>query len=49
MSTPPPVRAAISLRVSQNSEMDGLAIDDQRGDCIAEAERRGWPVKPYST
>ncbi|MCT1869370.1 hypothetical protein M3C55_008245 [Micrococcus luteus] len=49
MSTPPPVRAAIYLRISQNREMDGLATGDQRGDCIAEAERRGWPIKPYST
>lgn len=35
-------RAAIYLRISQDRERDGLAIDRQRGDCITEAERRGW-------
>ncbi|OBA42039.1 recombinase family protein [Gordonia sp. 852002-51296_SCH5728562-b] len=39
-----PVRAAIYLRISQDREMDGLAIDRQRGDCIAEAERRNWHI-----
>lgn len=43
MSTSP-VRAAIYLRISQDREMDGLAIDRQREDCIAEAERRGWQI-----
>lgn len=39
-----PARAAIYLRISMDREMDGLAIDRQRADCLAIAETRGWEV-----
>ena len=39
-----PVKAAIYLRISQDREMDGLAIDRQRGDCERLADFRGWDV-----
>lgn len=39
-----PVRAVIYLRISQDREMDGLAIDRQRADCERIAKDRGWEV-----
>lgn len=39
-----PVRAAIYLRISQDREMDGLAIERQRQDCEALARFRRWEV-----
>ncbi|GAB3582802.1 recombinase family protein [Calidifontibacter terrae] len=39
-----PRRAAIYLRISQDREMDGLAIERQREDCVRLAEREGWEV-----
>src|SRR5699024_10840960 len=39
-----PVRAVIYLRISQDREMDGLAIDRQRADCERIAKDRGWQV-----
>ena len=39
-----PVRAAISLRISLDREMDGLAIDRQREDCEKLAQFRGWEI-----
>lgn len=39
-----PVRAALYLRISLDREMDGLAIDRQRADCLTIAELRGWNV-----
>lgn len=39
-----PVRAALYLRISLDREMDGLAIDRQRADCLAIAKTRGWHV-----
>lgn len=39
-----PVRAAIYLRISQDREMDGLAIERQREDCEREARYRRWEV-----
>ena len=38
------VRAAIYLRVSLDREMDGLAIDRQRDDCLRIIADRGWTV-----
>jgi len=40
----PFTRAAIYLRISMDREMDGLAIDRQRADCLTIAETRGWAV-----
>lgn len=37
-------RAAIYLRISQDRELDGLAIDRQRQDCESLAASRGWQV-----
>ncbi|MFW0178325.1 hypothetical protein [Rothia sp. P7208] len=43
-----PRRAAIYLRISQDREMDGLAIDRQREQCEALAAYRGGEVvEPY--
>lgn len=39
-----PVRTAIYLRISQDREMDGLAIERQREDCEREARYRRWEV-----
>ncbi|TFD17038.1 recombinase family protein [Cryobacterium sp. TMT1-21] len=39
-----PVRAALYLRISLDREMDGLAIDRQRADCIAIAKLRDWEI-----
>lgn len=39
-----PRRAAIYLRISQDREMDGLAISRQREDCLALAACEGWQV-----
>ncbi|MEA9998811.1 recombinase family protein [Cryobacterium sp. RTS3] len=39
-----PVRAAIYLRISLDREMDGLAIDRQREQCMNIAETRSWQV-----
>ena len=39
-----PVRAAVYLRISQDREMDGLAIERQRQDCEALARSRRWEV-----
>ena len=39
-----PVRIAIYLRISQDREMDGLAIDRQREQCEALAKCRQWEV-----
>lgn len=46
MNTPSaaPRRAAIYLRISQDREMDGLAIDRQREQCEALAQFRRWDV-----
>lgn len=41
---PAPVRAAIYLRISQDREMGGLAIDRQRADCGRIAKDRGWEI-----
>ena len=38
------VRAAIYLRISLDREMDGLAIDRQRADCVEIANSRGWTI-----
>lgn len=38
------VRAAIYLRISKDAHEDGLAIERQRGDCEAIAQRSGWAV-----
>jgi site-specific DNA recombinase len=40
----PTVRAAIYLRISLDREMDGLAIDRQRADCVEIANSRGWTI-----
>ncbi|GAB2967520.1 recombinase family protein [Frigoribacterium salinisoli] len=40
----PSTRTAIYLRISMDREMDGLAIDRQRADCLTIAETRGWAV-----
>lgn len=37
-------RAAVYLRISQDREMDGLAIDRQREDCESLAQFRRWEV-----
>lgn len=39
-----PVRAAVYLRISQDRELDGLAIDRQREDCENLARFRGWQI-----
>lgn len=39
-----PVRAAIYLRISQDRELDGLAIERQREDCENLAKFRRWEV-----
>ncbi|CAM4046912.1 recombinase family protein [Helcobacillus massiliensis] len=39
-----PVRAAVYLRISQDREMDGLAIERQREDCLEIVERNGWQL-----
>ncbi len=46
MSKPenPGRRAAVYLRISQDREMDGLAIERQREDCLQLAAREGWTV-----
>ncbi|PPI00630.1 recombinase family protein [Rathayibacter sp. AY1D1] len=38
------VKAAVYLRISQDANADGLAVDRQRGECLALAEARGWTV-----
>ncbi|WP_433676890.1 recombinase family protein [Microbacterium gorillae] len=38
------IRAAVYLRVSLDRNMDGLAIDRQRDDCLKIARDRGWQV-----
>lgn len=38
------IRAALYLRISLDREMDGLAIDRQRADCLDIARARGWDV-----
>lgn len=43
-STASPVRAAIYLRISQDRELDGLAIERQREDCENLAKFRRWEV-----
>lgn len=43
-STTKPVRAAIYLRISQDRELDGLAIERQREDCENLAKFRRWEV-----
>ena len=37
-------KAAVYLRISQDREMDGLAIDRQREQCEALATYRQWEV-----
>lgn len=37
-------RAALYLRISLDRNMDGLAIDRQREDCLKIAKDRGWDV-----
>lgn len=39
-----PRKAAIYLRISQDREMDGLAIGRQREQCEALAKYRGWEI-----
>lgn len=39
-----PTRAAVYLRISLDRNMDGLAIDRQREDCLKIARDRGWEV-----
>lgn len=39
-----PTRAAMYLRISLGRNMDGLAIDRQREDCLKIAKDRGWEV-----
>ncbi|GEM_PF-6653590 len=43
-NTTPPVRAAIYLRIPQDRELDGLAIERQREDCenLAKFRRGKW-------
>lgn len=43
-NTTSPVRAAIYLRISQDRELDGLAIERQREDCENLAKFRRWEV-----
>ncbi|ATD71736.1 recombinase family protein [Gordonia sp. 1D] len=38
------IRCAIYLRISQDREMDGLAIDRQREDCERIARENGWRI-----
>ncbi|MGJ9373773.1 recombinase family protein [Nesterenkonia sp. CF4.4] len=38
------IRAAVYLRISLDRNMDGLAIDRQREDCLRIAQDRGWQV-----
>lgn len=38
------VRAVLYLRVSQDREMDGLAIDRHREACLKIADERGWKI-----
>lgn len=38
------IQAALYLRISMDREMDGLAIDRQRSDCVDIARARGWEV-----
>lgn len=44
MSDPAPLRAAVYLRISEDKNADGLAIERQRGDCIALVEQKGWTL-----
>lgn len=39
-----PRKAAIYLRISQDREMDGLAIERQREDCENLARFRRWEI-----
>lgn len=39
-----PVRAVLYLRVSQDREMDGLAIDRHREACLKIADERDWKI-----
>lgn len=40
----PPGRAAVYVWISLNREMDGLAIDRQRGECLRITMQRDWEV-----
>lgn len=44
LSTDVPRKAAIYLRISQDREMDGLAIERQREDCENLAQLKRWEV-----
>lgn len=37
-------RAAIYVRISKDSEQNGLGVERQRQDCLARCEREGWTV-----
>jgi site-specific DNA recombinase len=41
-----PLRAAIYLRISQDRELDGLAIERQREDCENVVAQHKWTVAP---
>ncbi|WP_041307744.1 recombinase family protein [Intrasporangium calvum] len=44
MSTRPPRRAAVYLRISLDATGEGLAVDRQRKECLAIVKARGWDV-----
>ncbi|KRA23720.1 hypothetical protein ASD65_04215 [Microbacterium sp. Root61] len=44
MNIETPLRAAVYLRISEDKKADGLAIERQRGDCIALVEQKGWSL-----
>lgn len=44
MQTGPALRAAVYLRISEDKKADGLAIERQRGDCLALIEQKGWTL-----
>ena len=39
-----PTRCAVYLRISQDRDGDGLAVERQREDCLRLARERGWQV-----
>jgi DNA invertase Pin-like site-specific DNA recombinase len=41
---PEPKRAAIYVRISRDSELDGLGVKRQEKECRALAKKRGWTV-----
>ncbi|WP_353810295.1 recombinase family protein [Agromyces sp. SYSU T00194] len=44
MTSSPPLRAAVYLRISEDKKADGLAIERQRGDSMTLLQQRGWTL-----